>query len=254
MNDTHKTAPKSALPRRVGLIGFGNFGQFIAPHLRKHCVVTVYDTRQIDAEARSCSVRVGSLAEVAAQPLVIFAVPVQYLAQILADCRAFIRPDALVLDVSSVKLRPLALLEKHLPATAEIIGTHPLFGPQSGKQGLAGLNLVLCPTRTTRLEALAVFCRDVLQLNVILREPGEHDARMAYVQALTHFIGRALKGMDIPDGAQKTVAYQSLLNLKNNLGGDSWDLFLTIERENPFAADVRERFLRELQILHQLLS
>lgn len=250
MNQDSHTGPRYQL----GLIGYGNFGQFIAPYLLPFCDITAYDARDISHAARVTGVRVGTLAETAAQPIVVFAVPVQYLAEVLTQCRAFIRADALVLDVSSVKLRPLALLEKELPPTAELIGTHPLFGPQSGKHGIAGLNLVLCPIRTTRLEAVTAFCRDVLQLNVIFRPPAEHDARMAYVQALTHFIGRALKGMDIPDGEQKTVAYQSLLDLKNNLGGDSWDLFLTIERGNPFAAEVRQRFMDELQELHRIVN
>ena len=41
-----------------------------------------------------------------------------------------------------------------------------------------------------------------------------HDQQMAYVQALTHFIGRAVNDMDIPDVEQKTVAYQYLLDIK----------------------------------------
>jgi prephenate dehydrogenase len=77
---------------------------------------------------------------------------------------------------------------------------------------------------------------------------------MAYVQALTHFIGRTINEMDIPDVEQKTPAYQYLLDIKRNLGKDSMDLFLTIELENPFAKEVREQFLEKLNDLNNMLA
>jgi prephenate dehydrogenase len=91
-------------------------------------------------------------------------------------------------------------------------------------------------------------------LNVLERTPVTHDKQMAYVQALTHFIGRSINQMDIPDVEQKTPAYQYLLDIKRNLGQDSMDLFLTIEIENPFAKEVREHFLQELQVLNSYLE
>ena len=143
---------------------------------------------------------------------------------------------------------------KHLPKNVEIIGTHPLFGPQSGKNGIAGLNLVICPVRTKRNGNLSRFFSRELKLNVLERTPLDHDKQMAYVQALTHFIGRAVNQMDIPDVEQKTPAYQYLLEIKRNLGQDSMDLFLTIENENPFAKDVRDRFIEELVKLNKTLD
>jgi prephenate dehydrogenase len=240
--------------QRLGLIGFGAFGQFIAPYLTKRFDVTVYDQRDVRAEAAARGVRVGALDEAAGREIVVYGLPVQYLEEVLRQSRPFLRPDALLLDVASVKARPLALLEKYAPATAEICGLHPLFGPQSGQHGIAGLNVTICPTRTTRAACIAAYLRDELGLNVHQRTPAEHDQRMAYVQALTHFIARALEAMDVPDAAQKTVAYQYLLDIKANLAADSWDLFLTIEGENPYAAEVRERFVKELQELQRLLA
>ena len=54
---------------------------------------------------------------------------------------------------------------------------------------------------------------DELELNLLKRTPEVHDKQMAYVQALTHFIGRAINEIDIPDIEQKTPAYQFLLNI-----------------------------------------
>jgi prephenate dehydrogenase len=60
--------------------------------------------------------------------------------------------------------------------------------------------------------------------------------------------------MDIPDVEQKTPAYQYLLDIKRNLGKDSMDLFLTIEKENPYAKAVRDQFIVELENLNRMLE
>lgn len=238
----------------LGIIGFGNFGQFIAPYLTPYCNVTIFDKFVDEEVMQKLRVKSASLKEVASKQIVLLAVPVQFLEEVLIEIKDLVRPDALVMDVSSVKVKPLRLMLHYLPSTTEIIGLHPLFGPQSGKNGIEGLNLVVCPERTTHAEELIKFFDRILKLNVLERTPEIHDKQMAYVQALTHFIGRAVNEMDIPDVEQKTPAYQYLLNIKRNLGQDSLDLFFTIEKENPFAKGVRAQFLKELNKLNKMCS
>jgi prephenate dehydrogenase len=238
----------------LGFIGFGNFGRFIIPHLKPFFDLTVYDSQDFSKEAKEAGVKWGTLAETASKDFVALAVPVQFLEDLLLQIKGLVKPKALVFDLSSVKIKPVELMLKHLPENVEIIGTHPLFGPQSGKNGIAGLNLVICPVRTRRNGNLSRFFSKELKLNVLERTPLHHDQQMAYVQALTHFIGRAVNQMDIPDVEQKTPAYQYLLDIKRNLGQDSMDLFLTIEKENPFAKEVRDGFIEELTKLNKRLE
>jgi len=238
----------------VGLVGFGNFGQFIVKFLTPFFEINVYDLADFSNEAKNLGVVWSSLEEVVKKDIVILGVPVQFLEPLLLEIKDIINPEALVMDVSSVKVKPLQLLEKYLPDTTDIVGTHPLFGPQSGKNGIAGLNMVLCPVRNTKNHNLSLFFSNQLKLNVLERTPELHDRQMAYVQALTHFIGRSINEMDIPDVEQKTPAYQYLLDIKRNLGKDSMDLFLTIELENPFAKEVREKFIEQLNNLNNMLN
>jgi prephenate dehydrogenase len=238
----------------VGVIGFGNFGQFIVKFLTPYVEISVYDRTDYSNEAKRLGVIWSNLHDVVKKDIVILGVPVQFLEPLLVEIKDIINPEALVMDVSSVKVKPLQLLEKYLPETTDIIGTHPLFGPQSGKNGIAGLNLVLCPVRNTKISNIAHFFSKKLKLNILERTAEVHDRQMAYVQALTHFIGRTINEMDIPDVEQKTPAYQYLLDIKRNLGKDSMDLFLTIELENPFAKEVREQFLEKLNDLNNMLA
>jgi prephenate dehydrogenase len=238
----------------LGWIGFGNFGRFFLPHLKPYFSISVYDVLGKEEDIQVEGYSSETLAEVASKDIVLLAVPVQFLKSVLQNIAPHLKPGALVMDVSSVKVRPTEWMLTHLPAHVDIVGTHPLFGPQSGKNGIAGLNLVLCPVRTNKLELLHRFFGETLKLNVLERTPETHDQQMGYVQALTHFIGRAINEMDIPDVEQKTPAYQYLLEIKRNLGQDSIDLFYTIETENPYAKGIREHFIQELRQLEERIQ
>jgi prephenate dehydrogenase len=242
------------IKKKLGWIGFGNFGKFALPYLTPNIEVWVYDRVNKKEEAESLGLHWGTLEQVASCDLVVLAVPVQFLENLLIEIKSLVKPNAMVFDVSSVKVKPVNLMLKYLPESVDIIGTHPLFGPQSGKDGIAGLNFVICPVRTRKGLVLTRFFKNHINLNVLERTPDLHDRQMAYVQALTHFIGRACNEMDIPDVEQKTPAYQYLLNIKRNLGQDSMDLFLTIELENPYAEDVRNQLLEELHALNKRLD
>jgi prephenate dehydrogenase len=240
----------------LGLIGLGSFGRFITPYLAPHCDMTVYDSRDLSEEARLLGVKWGTLQEVCDKDIVIAGVPIHYMEALLQEIKDYISPKTLFVDICSVKVKPVAMIQQYLHPDISIIATHPLFGPQSGKHGIKGLNMVICPINVPAqtLSTAIYFLSDVLKLNVLERTPILHDKQMAYVQALTHFVGRAVNEMDIPDVEQKTPAYQYLLDIKRNLGQDSWDLFLTIENGNPFAKEVRTQFMEELKKLDNLLD
>lgn len=223
-----------------------------------HVAVSTFDCAA-QAEALD-GVRRVSLAEAAKADAIVLAVPVQDMEALLVELAGLLRGRAgeppLVLDVASVKLRPIELMTRLLPASTPIIGTHPLFGPESGKHGIENLPLAFCPVRAdaelvTRVRA---FLADTLRLRVIDIGPDEHDRQMAYVQGLTHLISRAVGEMRLPETPLATAAYERFLAMRSNLRADSWDLFLTIERENPYAKAVRDDLRRTLEEIERRLG
>jgi arogenate dehydrogenase (NADP+), plant len=58
------------------------------------------------------------------------------------------RRSTLFVDVLSVKVFPKQLLLDRLPASMDILCTHPMFGPDSGKASWHGLNLQFERVRT----------------------------------------------------------------------------------------------------------
>lgn len=234
--------------KRFGIVGFGRFGQLAARHLRSHFSVVVTDVADVTAAAVATGVRSGDLAEVAACDVVMLAVPVQALSATITAVAPMVQPGALVIDVASVKLLPARWMAEALPDSVDIVATHPLFGPQSARDGLAGQPLVVCPVRGDAHLKVAEFGRS-LGLKVSITTAEEHDREMAYVQALTHLIGRTLVNIGIPDEELKTNSYQHLLELCGLIRDDTKELFLAIQNLNPFAAEITQAFITQANTL-----
>jgi prephenate dehydrogenase len=230
----------------IGIIGFGQFGQFMARHLARFFKISVCDEVDRSEEAAKINVEWTTLEETVKREVVIFAVPLKAFEDVLKRAAPHLRADALVIDVCSVKMKPIELMLDLLPSSNEIIGTHPLFGPQSGRDGIEGLRVVLCPVRTNRAEEVRKFLNHDLKLMVLERAPEEHDREMAHVQALTHFVARALFEMHVEDSPLATVSYQELMRAASLLSDDSWELFQTIQQGNPHAAERRKAFIEKL--------
>jgi prephenate dehydrogenase len=236
------------MTKTLGLIGFGQFGRLAASLLADRFDMVVHDAAGLREAIEGLGYRAGDLATAAACDVVVVAVPVAAMREVLEAIAPHVRPGALVVDVGSVKVLPVQWMVETLPTHADIVATHPLFGPQSARGGLEGQRLVICPVRGERHHRIVEIATS-LGLVVSVTTPEEHDREMAYVQALTHLIGRALVSLDIPDEELKTRSYQHLLDLCGLVGGDTFELFTAIQTMNPHAREVAERFVSEAQRL-----
>ena len=228
--------------KRLSIIGLGAFGQLAARHLGDRFALSAHDPHAPAERFAAAGCAPVSFEQAAAADVILVAVPVQAMEQVIVALGPLVRAGATVIDVASVKTMPSLWLARHIPAHADVVATHPLFGPQSAAGGLAGLPLVICPVRGDRHLAVAALGRD-LGLDVMVTPAEEHDQEMAYVQGLTHLIGRSLVQMGIPDERLKTQSYQHLLELTGLIGQDSFDLFAAIQTLNPHARPVVEDFV-----------
>jgi len=241
-------ARQSETRQTVGIIGFGAFGRLIALYLRPYFALTAYDpATAAQGWDDAAGVAHADLASTAACDIVILATPVDQLAAALTAIRDHLKPGALVLDVCSVKVIPAQLMRDLLPDTVEAIGAHPLFGPQSGRNGIAGLKIALCPLRdltaaSPRVRRVAAFARKALGLKVFITTPQAHDQEAAMVQGLTHLIAKVLVQMEPLPTRMTTASFDRLMQAVDMVRYDAAEVFLAIERLNPYSADVRNRF------------
>ena len=225
---------------RLGLIGFGAFGRLTARHLSPWFDILAHDPAASDGEGLA---RLTTLEETAACPTVVLAVPVEALEATLIAIRPHLAPGALVIDVGSVKVKPAQAMAELLPPGVRIVGTHPLFGPQSGKDGIAGLRIAVCPVRDDKAAwRVAAFCRKALGLKVFVVTPEDHDREAATVQGLTHLIAKVLLAMEPLPTRMTTTSFERVIQGVDMVRHDSAAVFRAIEHDNPFAAEVRRRF------------
>jgi prephenate dehydrogenase len=224
--------------KQIGLIGLGAFGRFAAGHLSAHFEILGHDPQAQPL----AGVELVSLRQAASCSVVVLAVPVQALAQTCQEIADALPDGALVLDVASVKVEPMRVMRAALPGHVRIIGTHPLFGPQSAAKGLAGQSIVICPDTGIDASAVVALCGETLGLDVHLSDPDTHDRAMANVQALTHLVSRVIAGLDIPPPPYTTKSYDLLRQATDLVRNDSDELFQAIEQLNPYAAALRKRF------------
>ncbi|KAA0217335.1 MAG: prephenate dehydrogenase [Leptolyngbya sp. PLA3] len=232
--------------KRVGLIGFGAFGRLAAAHMAPHCELLVHDPAADSAEIRSAGAAAVSCTDAAGCDACVLAVPVQVLEQVCLHLAPHLGEQTLVADVSSIKTGPVETMLRTLPPHVEVLGTHPLFGPQTvGEVGLPGQSIALCPVRLSdkRLAEAREFLGNTLGLHIVETTPDEHDRQMALVQVVTHLVGHAASEMNLPELPLATLAYKRLLQMKHNVERDSEELFEAIQTLNPYAADVRRRFV-----------
>lgn len=231
----------------VGLMGFGAFGQLIAQHLTPHLPLTVNDPvldrgrhPQLPGQAIA-----GSVEDIGRSDLIILAVPVSSLADAIHSLRPHLRPGCTVIDVGSVKIGPIQTMLATLPTTVNIIGSHPLFGPQSARDGIEGHNIALCPVRGQKvLRLVRIFLRRKLRLNVHITTAENHDQEAAVVQGVTHMIAKVLLRMGPLPTTLTTTSFERLMQATEMVRYDAPSLFQAIERENPYAAQVRDRFFK----------
>jgi len=228
----------------IGLVGYGRFGRLIARHLAKRSTVCVHD-RRTNLRAESF-VKVMSLDEVVQRQVIIFAVPIGELRSVLKRVRTKINPDALVLDVCSVKVEPLRWMRAHLPPTVAIVGTHPLFGPSSAAQSVRGKSIVVCSGRINPQKFASLWA--LLRrsgLNVLTMTPQDHDRWMARTLFVTQYLGRGIRnvvsGQDSP-----TTAFFHLQKLMEIATADSPQLLRDMYRFNSFARKLPRQLNKEL--------
>ncbi|TWB07573.1 prephenate dehydrogenase [Gluconacetobacter diazotrophicus] len=227
----------------TGLVGFGAFGRLIAAHLRAHCRIRVYDPAlPRGTDIPMAGVEAGSLAQAASCPIVILAVPVTALEETVRAIRPYLVRHALVVDVGSVKVVPARIMCQELPDHVRIVATHPLFGPQSARDGIAGHRIAVCPLRGTRAGRLVAFLRRTLGLRVILTTPDAHDRDAATAQGLTHLLARVLVGMEPLPARITTRSFEHLRAAAGMVRHDAPEVYHAIAHLNPYSSAVRDRF------------
>ncbi len=238
------------MAKSIAILGLGRFGRLTYEHLRalRPRVWTRDEAKLAGLDGAA------SFEEAAAAEIVVLTVAISAMRETCARLAPLLRPGQIVVDTCSVKVDPVKVMTELLPETVGILGTHPLFGPDSGQDGIAGLKIVLCPVRIDAVayDRIREFLRS-LGLSVIEATPEEHDRQVARTQAIFHLLAQALGRLGWGGEPIATPGPEAFFRQVLTLRNDSFQLFQDMQRRNPFAGEYRERFLEELRRLDREL-
>ncbi|MEA3287399.1 MAG: prephenate dehydrogenase/arogenate dehydrogenase family protein [Candidatus Marinimicrobia bacterium] len=230
----------------IGIIGYGRFGVLLAELLSKDFQLVINDVHDLAESVESAGYIWQDLKSVMEQDTVFLAVPISSMPPLLEQIVSLTHTDQLFVDVASVKTSIRDWMVETLPASVQILNTHPMFGPDSYKRD-RDLRMVFCPSRIPREKAdlwRKIFeswgCR-LIDLSV-----EEHDRQAARSQGITHFMGRVMKGMDIQPTAVDTHGFRQVHHVVEQTCQDTEELFHDLQFYNPYTAEMLTDFSRSV--------
>jgi prephenate dehydrogenase len=239
----------------IGIIGFGRFGRLASRYLAQDFEVFAYNRADKSEQINLTGARTASFETACRQNIVIPCVPISIFRSVLTDIAPLLKPDALVVDVCSVKEYPIQWMTEALPETVSILATHPMFGPDSASDSLAGRKICLCKVRIAenRYRKIKAYL-EAKGLIVIEATAAEHDRQIATSLALTHLIGRTLSEFGARRLDIDTEGYKRLLHILEVVERDTWQLFMDMNRYNPYARKKRIEFIDIMQDINARLE
>lgn len=239
---------------QIAIIGLGRFGQLWTELLAKHAArgkyrVIAYNRTPKPELVFPSAVKVASsMAEAVEDAQLLFiCTAISSLPQVCEALSVHVKPNTIVCDTCSVKERPQRWMTELLPKHCELLGTHPMFGPDS-LLAADTLPIVYTPIRisdTSLARCSALF--ELWELTGIKMSACQHDKLAAYSQGFTHLVGRIAERMDLPQTEIATLGYQKILHLMEQTCKDDWKLFVDIQRYNRYTKRMFSRFSRVLR-------
>ncbi|MBN2096700.1 prephenate dehydratase [Candidatus Peregrinibacteria bacterium] len=231
----------------VGIIGGkGKMGKYFAEFFERNG----YDILISDKGTALTNIQLAKKADV-----VVVSVPIDKTQSVIDVITPHVRPSALLMDLTSLKVFPMEAMKK---TRASYLGCHPIFGPTNPIEGQL---VVLCPGCGRKWFK---WLKDLLVKNKVIVKTltsQKHDQLMAYVQVLTHFsdiaLADTLRKSKIPIREMVTVqspVYRLELDMMGRILHQDPQLYANIEMDNPLSTQVLEDFIDSCQKLKEIVS
>lgn len=264
--ETGNQNPRNQSPEKTKVLilgGTGEMGQWFTRFFKERGYeVTVWGKGGKTEIARKLEVPFASDREAAVleSDVVIVSVPINVTEETIAEIAPKMKAGSLLMDFTSIKVKPVEAMRKFAPSDVEILGTHPMFGPTI--RTIRGQTVILVPVKG-RSEKWFPVIRKLFEesgAHVEITTAAEHDSLVSVVQGLTHFayisIGTTIDRLDFDvKKSRKFVSpvYDIMLDFVGRILGQNPYLYALIQMENPGILEVHKAFIRECEELSSLV-
>ena len=236
---------------KILVIGYGNFGSLLVKLFKKYfneVYVLSKNLSKQDIKDKKIKVIEGKeLAKIGEMDVVVPSVPISKYQSVVKKVNKYLKEGSLLIDVCSVKVYPKKVMKKEIKENVKLINSHPMWGPESYKanKGIKGLKIVLHPLRIDKKEFNEIKNKlEKAGFKIIIQTPEDHDKDAAKSQALAQYVGKVLEQMPLSEVEIATLGYERLRSLMPFVVTNTYELFLSIQNYNPYAQQVRDKFLK----------
>jgi prephenate dehydrogenase len=239
----------------VSVYGYGRFGKLWADIMSEDFQVKVYSRRGLKEEEVSPGIEISTAEDIFNCDAMFFCVAISSFEQVLLESKEYFNPKTIYFDTCSVKVYPAKWMTENIPANSQIIATHPMFGPDSYHNSSSKLPLAFCNISAN--EEVFNFWSNYFsnkKMRVEVMSPEQHDEMVAYSQGITHYVGRVLADLTLQPTRIDTMGYGKLLEIIEQTCNDNWQLFIDLQRFNPYTKNMREDLRNSLEKVYAILN
>lgn len=234
----------------VGIIGHGRMGKLFE-RMFQDFSVKIYDRKNMNPAGMF-----ADLETVCAADLIIPCVPISVFESVIQEIVPFLKKGQTIMHICSIQLYPEEILLKHVPDTINLIGSHPMFGPQTVKachDSLHGLNFIVNPIRCADdiFNEVHSFLKK-LHFNVVTMGATEHDAKAAKFHFISHLSANILTKLDLKKTTIDTKSYECLFDFLERIDPNPL-LLQSMLQYNPFAKGELQLFEKKFAEVKALL-
>jgi prephenate dehydrogenase len=236
---------------KFSIIGAGRFGMFWAKHLDKYFPVSMYD---IDTRREKVVKEVAQWADVTTclkKDFIFLTIPIRKIVPFIREHKNKFQTGTTIIDCASIKEPVMKWILDDLPEGVFYIASHPLFGPDSAREGLDDHVITVIPGRVPyqNYKFLVHFFEQKLNLRVENMPASEHDRLMAYNLSLIHHLGRTFNKMKISRVPLMMDSLSKLNSISKVVMNDSEELFTDFYTFNRFSKEVTDKFKEQFDLV-----
>lgn len=238
---------------KASLFGFGRFGKLFYEHFKKDFNFSIYDKNE-DEIRRNLKKKDFHPFPLKESEIIFLSVPISSVKLVAKEIKSKVNPSTLIVEMCSVKEEPLNMLQKFFPKN-QIVGLHPLFGPDSVENSLEGHQAILV-SKNYNSKAFKYLLKVLKDKKIKLHKmsAAQHDELMAYTLCLTQFIGRALSLIRLPDKKIGTKGYFDLVDIIQRTRKDTLQLFVEMNKYNRFSKLMRQKVIDRIIQVDSILD
>jgi len=233
---------------KIGIIGFGAFGQFLAQRFANSHKVACIDQVDRSAEAQKLGVEYYASFDMANflkdLDVVVLAVHLVDFEDVVLSLPVDRLRGKLVVEVCPLSAHPKAVLLKNLGPDVDIVSSHPMFGSSAHEDPYSGATwdgrpMVYEKVRIADVGRCDAFLRifSDARCQMVEMSADQHDESTIDAEFVTHLTGRLLDRELLPPTPVTSKEYAALCDVADMTSGDSFDLFFGMFKFNSRAKE-----------------